>query len=83
MGLSLEQKKWLKSRYDAWGIDRVREELRRADRDLIAHPDVTTFAEGWVEDKESSHRRATRWIVALAIVGGVQLGIAVALMVGF
>ena len=49
MGLSLEQKKWLKARYDAWGIDRVREELRRADRDLIAHPDVTAFAEGWIE----------------------------------
>jgi hypothetical protein len=83
MGLSLEQKKWLKARYDVWGIDRVREELRRADRDLIAHPDVTAFAEGWIEGEESSHRRTTRCIVALAIVGAVQLGIAVALMVGF
>ena len=83
MGPSQEQKNWLKARYDAWGIDRVRKELERADRDLIAHPDVTAFAEGWIENEESDHRRTTRWIVALAIAGAVQIGIAVALMAGF
>ncbi len=45
MALSAQQMELLGARYDAWGLDRVRKELDRDDRDLIAHPDVTAFAQ--------------------------------------
>ncbi len=44
MGLSAEQKELLEARYETWGLDQVREELERDDRDLFAHPDVTAVA---------------------------------------
>ena len=81
--LSAERKIWLEARYEVWGLDRVREELERAERDLIAHPDVTGFAQAWIETKETSQRRARRSIVVLVIVGIVQLGVAPALILEF
>jgi hypothetical protein len=83
MGLSAQQRELLEARYEAWGYDRVREELERADRTLIAHPDVTAFAHAWIEAKEERQRRTRRSIVALVIVGIVQLGVAIALIVDF
>ena len=83
MGLSAQQKELLEARYEAWGFDRVREELAHRDRDLIAHPDVTAFARAWIEAKEASHRRAKRSLVALAIIGSVQLGVVIALVLEF
>ena len=83
MGLSAQQKELLEARYEAWGFDRVREELAHGDRDLIAHPDVTAFARAWIEAKEARQRRARRSIVVLAIIGIVQIGGAVALMLDF
>ena len=83
MGLSVQQKELLEARYEAWGLDRVRVELERDDRDLIAHPDVTAFAQAWIETKETRQRRAGRSIVALVIVGIVQLGVALALILEF
>ena len=74
MGLSAQQKELLEARYEAWGLARVREELERDERELIAHPDVTAFAQAWIEAKEASQRRARLSIVVLAIVGIVQLG---------
>ncbi len=79
MNLTAEQKELLEARYEAWGFDRVREELERDDRDMIAHPDVTAFARAWIESKEASQRRANRSIVIVLIVGIIQLGVALAL----
>ena len=76
MGLSAQQKELLEARYEVWGLDRVRDELERDDRELIAHPDVTAFARAWVEAKEAKHRRARRSVGVLVIVGIVQLGVA-------
>ena len=80
MGLSTEQKELLEARYETWGLDRVREELERDDRDLFANPDVTALAWAWIEAKEAGRRRARRSIVVLTIVGIVQLGVALALV---
>ncbi len=80
MGLSAQQKELLEARYETWGLDRVRKELERDDRDLFAHPDVTAVARAWIEAKESRQRRARRSIVVLAIIGIVQLGVALALV---
>ncbi len=83
MGLSAEQTESLEARYETWGLDRVRDELERDDRDLIAHPDVTAFARAWIEAREAGRRRARRSIVVVAIVGIVQLGVALALVLRF
>ncbi len=83
IGTVLRTKKCLEARYEVWGLDRVRDELERAERDLIAHPDATGFAQAWIETKETSQRRARRSIVVLVIVGIVQLGVALALILEF
>jgi len=83
VGLSAQQKELLEARYEAWSLARVPEELERDERELIAHPDVTDFAQAWIEAKEASQRRARLSIVVLAIVGIVQLGVALALVVEF
>ncbi len=83
MGLSAQQKETLEARYETWGFDRVRKELEREDRDLIAHPDVTAYARAWIEAKEAGRHRARRSIVALAIVAIVQLGVALAVILNF
>ncbi len=83
MGLSAEQKELLEARYEAWGYDWVREELEKDDRDLFAHPDVTAFAWAWIEAKETGQRRVRRLIVGIVIVGIVQLGAALALILEF
>jgi hypothetical protein len=46
---------------------------------MFAHPDVTAFAQTWIEAREAGRRRARRSIVVLAIIGIVQLGVALAL----
>ena len=79
MTLSAEQKELLEARYETWGFDRVREELERDDRDMIAHPDVTALARAWIASKEARQRRSNRSIVIVLIVGIVQLGAALAL----
>ena len=83
MNLSVEQKELLEARYEAWGFDRVREELEKDDRDLIAHPDVTALARAWIESKEGRQRRSDRSIVIVLIVGIVQLGAALVLALEF
>ena len=83
MGLSAEQKESLEARYEIWGFVRVRDELERDDRDMFAHPDVTAFARAWIEAREAGRRRARRSIVVLAIIGIVQLGVALVWVLGF
>ena len=79
--MSAQQMELLEARYEAWGLDRVREKLERDDRNLIAHPDVMAFARAWIEAKEASHRCARLAIVILSIVSIVQLGVALALVI--
>ena len=79
MNLTVEQKELLEARYETWGFDRVREELEREDRDLIANPDVTALARAWVESKEARKRRADRTLIIILIAGIIQLGVALVL----
>lgn len=80
MGLSAEQKEWLEARYEYWGLDRVREELQRPERDMFSDPDVTALARAWVEAKEAGARRKTHIMVILAVVCLVPLAMASALI---
>ena len=84
MVLSAERKISLEDRYEVWGLDEVRKELERPDRDQFINPDVTAFAQAWVEAKEASiHCRKRRSKIILTIVGLVLLGLAIALIPEF
>lgn len=80
MGLSAEQKEWLEARYEYWGLDRVREDLQRPERDRFSDPDVTALARAWVEAKEAGARRKSNIMVILAVVCLVPLAMASALI---
>jgi hypothetical protein len=60
MVLSAERKISLEDRYEVWGLDEVRKELERPDRDQFINPDVTAFGQAWVEAKEASIQRRKR-----------------------
>lgn len=81
MGLSAERMAALEDHYEVWGLDEVRKELKRPDRDQFVDPDVTAFARAWVEAKEArilSHDRRVR--MALIAVGLVLLGLSIAVI---
>lgn len=78
MGLSEEQKNLLQMRYEVWGVERVREELERDDRNLFAHPGVTAFARAWLKVTEERQRRSARLfrfstIVVVVLSGAVLI----------
>ena len=73
MALSAEHKERLESRYEDWGLDLVRRELERDDRDRYASPDVTEFARAWIKAKEARHRRKRLLVLVLAIFGIAQI----------
>lgn len=84
MVLSAERKTALEDRYEVWGLDEVRTELNRPDRDQFTDPEVTAFAWAWVEAKEASARRKRNQSVTfLAIVGLVLFGLTIALVTEF
>ena len=84
MVLSAERKISLEDRYEVWGLDEVRKELNRPDRDQFTDPEVTAFAWAWVEAKEVTARHKRRYsIMFLVIVGLVFFGLAVALVMEF
>ena len=58
--LSADKKVALQYRYEVWGLDEVRKELERTDRDQFADPEVTAFAKAWVEDQDARFQRHTR-----------------------
>lgn len=81
MVLSAERKISLELRYEVWGLDEVRKELERPDRDQFIDPDLTAFARSWIEAKEArAHRKRSYLIVILTIVGAVLLGLGIALI---
>ena len=83
MALSRERMTALEDRYEIWGIDEVRKELEQPDRDEFSVPEVTAFAEAWLDAKEASIRGNKFRKVVLTIVGFVLLGLAIALFLEF
>lgn len=79
MHLSAQQAKWLTARYEARGLDSVRRELERNERDRIVPPDVAAFGWAWVQAEETKLRRARLSMVILIIIGAVLPGIVIAL----
>lgn len=79
MHLSAEQAKWLTARYEARGLDAVRRELERNERDRLVPSDVAAFGWAWVRAEETKLRRARLSMVILIIISAVVPGIIVAL----
>jgi hypothetical protein len=83
MTLSAERMLALEDHYEVWGLDEVRKELNRPDRDTFLHPEVTEFARAWVEAKEKSLVRA-KWRRQIGLVMGLLfLGAAIAIVLRF
>ncbi len=73
MALSVEQMERLETHYEMWGLDLVRRELERDDRDRYASPDVTAFARAWIKAQEARHRRKRLLVLVLATFGIVLI----------
>ena len=72
MGLSAQQMELLEARYEMWGLDQVRRELGRGNRDRYVNSDVTAFARAWMKAKETRHHRK-RLLVLVLITFGIVL----------
>jgi len=81
MGLSEEHKEWLADLYESWGLDKVRRELDRSERNRFAPPEVTAFARAWVGARETAIRRKENFSAALAIVFGSLIGASLGLVI--
>lgn len=71
MGLSAEQQDVLRARYEAWGLDGVRQELERNDRDPLLPAEVAAFARDWVAAEEARLRRMMRVIARLVVAAAL------------
>lgn len=79
MGLSRDRREHLDVLYHIWGVEEVREELARLEKDPFAEPDVREFTRRWVVAKDvSSVRKNKRQITVATIVGAVLVGILLA-----
>ena len=83
MALSAERMIALEDHYEIWGLDEVRKELERPDRNTFVDSEVTAFTRAWVEAKEKSILRAKwRQQIVLAL-GLVLLGLTIAIVSEF
>jgi hypothetical protein len=83
MSLSAARMIALEDHYEIWGLDEVRKELERPDRNTFVDPEVTAFTRAWVEAKEKSILRA-KWRQQIVRASGlVLLGLAIAIGLQF
>jgi len=81
--LSAERMIALEDHYEIWGLDEVRKELERPDRNTFVDPEVTAFTRAWVEAKEKSILRS-KWRHQIVLTAGlVLLGLAIAIGLEF
>ncbi len=76
--LSAERKKSLADHYEVWGVEEVRDELDRPDRDQFVDSEVMAFAQSWIEAKEAKARRRATYSMLFAAIGLILLGVDVA-----
>ncbi len=80
MGLSAQQMELLQARYELWGLDQVRRELARGNRDRYVNSDVTAFARAWIKAKETRHHRMRLLVPVLTtfcivLISAVLIGV--------
>ena len=81
MTLSDDDRAELRSRYVSWGVDIVRQDLRRPLRQAFVSKEVNEFAREWVEEADEKEiRREARkdqLVKILMVVAAIEFGIAV------
>ena len=83
MELTDADKKTLRERYQGWGLDTVRDDLKRPFRHVFVSRQRNEFAKTWVGETEVKERkqdrrrrRMVRMLLAASIIGiGVAVGL--------
>ncbi len=83
MELTDADKKTLRERYQGWGLDTVRDDLKRPFRHVFVSRQRNEFAKTWVGETEvkerKQDRRRRRMVRMLMIAAIVGIGVAVGL----
>ena len=68
MGLSAEKKKSLSALYETWGPDKVRRDLQRHYYPSLLSSEVSSYARGWLKEKETKNRRKSQFIAFIRML---------------
>ncbi len=83
MELTAADKRVLSERYRGWGLDTVRDDLKRPFRHVFVSRERNDFAKTWVGETEAQERRrearGRRMVRFLMFAAIVELGVAVGL----
>lgn len=78
MPLSHEEKVALRERYDMWGVDAVKRELRNPNRGYFTDPEVDEFAYAWIAEQQMKmSSRSDGLVKVMMVVAGIEFGILV------
>lgn len=81
MTLSDDDRAALRSRYVSWGVDTVRQDLRRPLRQAFVSKDVNDFAREWVEETDEKEikrdARNDRLVKILMVIAAMEFGVAI------
>ena len=79
MELTAADKKSLLERYQGWGLDTVREDLKRPFRHVFVSRERNEFAKNWVGEAEVKERkkqaRRERMVRCLMLAAIIEIGI--------
>lgn len=85
MELTAADKRTLRERYEGWGLDAVRADLKRPWRYVFVSRERNEFAKAWVGETEVKEQkqqdRRKRMVRVLMMCAIVELGVAVGLNV--
>ncbi len=81
MELTAADKRTLSERYRGWGLDTVREDLKRPFRHVFVSRERNEFAKAWVGETEikerKSHVRRERMVRFLMLAAIIEVGVVV------
>ncbi len=83
MELTVADKRTLRERYQDWGLDTVRDDLKRPFRHVFVSRERNEFAKTWVGEteikQEKQQLRRRRMVRILTITAIIEVGVAVGL----
>ncbi len=83
MELTAADKRTLQERYQGWGLDTVRNDLKRPFRHIFVSRERNEFAKNWVGEAEvkeqKQHARRERLVRILMLAAIIEVGVVVGL----
>ena len=83
MYLTDTEKRTLRQRYEDWGLDTVREDLRKPFRHIFVSRERNEFAKNWVDETEVAQERrrvrSKRLARIMLLAAIIEVGVAVGL----